>query len=256
MDTALNGVLIVAASIAVSVLVLFVVRRFSDLDSLRKHHEIASNFFLTLGTLYAVLVAFGIFVVWTGFKEAGSNLEHEASEVADLSRLSSLLPMPLGKNISDGLLEYLDAVAQDEFPAMAEGRDSQRTGEALRKLWQLYDTQQITTLQHQACYAESLKHLTSLSDLRRTRLFSSRGTVPDSLWVLLIAGGILLVAFTYFFGHGSFRSQALMTAVLAATLSFSLFLIASLDSPYSGVAQVTPHPFVVEMTQVAERAPK
>jgi hypothetical protein len=256
MDTTLNGVLIVCGSAALSVLLLLLVRRFSDLDSLRKHHEVTSNFFLTLGTLYAVLVAFGIFVVWTGFKDAGTNLQREASEVADLSRLSALLPMPLRKNISDGLMEYLDAVAQDEFPAMAEGRDSQRTWDAVHKLWQTYDTQQLTTPQYQASYAESLKHLTALSDLRRTRLFTSKGTVPDSLWILLIGGALLLVGFTYFFGHGSFRSQAIMTAVLAATLSFSLFLMVSLDSPYSGVAHVTPHPFVVELAHVAERAPK
>ncbi len=256
MDTTLNGVLLVAGSAALSVILLFVVRRFSDLESLRKHHEIASNFFLTLGTLYAVLVAFGIFVVWSGFKDAGTNLEHEASELADLSRLSALMPMPLRKNISDGLLEYLEAVAQDEFPAMAAGRDSQRTSVAIDKLWQSYDTQQLTMPQYQASYSESLKHLTALSDLRRTRLFANQGTVPDSLWVLLIGGGILLVGFTYFFGHGSFRSQAIMTGALAASISFSLFLIASLDTPYSGVAQVTPHPFVVEMAHVAATAPK
>jgi len=255
MDTALNGVLIVGGSAVLSVVALFLARRFSDLDALRKHHEIASNFFLTLGTLYAVLVAFGIFVVWSGFKDAGADIQHEASEVADLSRLSTLLPMPLQKNISDGLMEYLDAVVQDEFPAMAEGRDSQRTWNAMQKLWDAYDVQELKP-QYQASYGESLKHLTALSDLRRTRLFTSHGTVPNSLWILLIAGGILLVGFTYFFGHGSFRAQAVMTAVLTATLSFSLFLIASLDSPYSGVAQVTPRPFVVELEHVTARVPK
>lgn len=256
MDTALSGVLIVGSSTVLSVLVLFLVRRFADVDRLRRYHEVASYFFLTLGTLYSVLVAFGIFVVWSDYKEAATNLQHEATEVADLSRLSTLLPMPLRKNISNGLVEYLNAVVQDEFPAMAQWRSSQRTWDAVQKLWDAYSTEQLDTPQYQACYAESLKHLTALSDLRRTRLFASRGTVPRNLWVLLIAGGILLVAFTYFFGHGSIRSQAVMTAILAGILSFSLFLIASLDTPYSGVARVTPQPFVLELAHVAARAPK
>jgi hypothetical protein len=256
MDTALNGMLIVCGSVVLSVLVLFLVRRFADVDWLRKYHEVASYFFLTLGTLYSVLVAFGIFVVWSDYKEAATNLQHEATEVADLSRLSVLLPMPAQRNISNGLMDYLNAVTHDEFPAMIEGRDSQRTWAAVQKLWEAYDSQQLDTPQYQASYAESLKHLTALSDLRRTRLFASRGTVPDNLWVLLIAGGVLLVGFTYFFGHGSVRSQALMTAILAGTLSFSLFLIASLDSPYSGVARVTPAPFALELSHVAARAPK
>lgn len=256
MDTAFNGVLFVAGSIVSSVLVLYLVRRFANVDWLRTHHEVASYFFMTLGTLYSVLVAFGIFVVWSDFKEAATNLEHEATEVADLSRLSTLMPMPLRRDISDALMEYLNSVVQDEFPAMAEGRDSQRTWNAMQKLWGAYNTDQLNTPQYQAGYAESLKHLTALSDLRRTRLLSSRGTVPDNLWILLIAGGILLVGFTYFFGHESVSSQATMTAVLAGILSFSIFLIASLDTPYSGVERVTPLPFVMELAHVAARAPK
>ena len=256
MDSALSGVLIVGGSAVLSVIVLLVVRRFSDLDSLRKHHEITGNFFLTLGTLYSVLVAFGIFVVWSGYKDAGTNLQHEASEAADLSRLSTLLPMPLQKNIADALVEYLDGVIHDEFPAMARGRDSKRTWAAMEKLWTAYDTQQVNTPSYQAIYTESLRHLSALSDLRRTRLFTSRGTVPGSLWILLIGGGFLLVCLTYFFGHGNFRSQAVMTAVLTATLSFSLFVIDSLDSPYSGVARHTPLPFVVELDHLTARDSK
>ena len=256
MDTVLSGVLLVGGSIVISVLVLFLIRRFADVERLRKYHEVASYFFLTMGTLYSVLVAFGIFVVWSDYKEAATNLQHEATEVADLSRLSTLLPMPLRKDISNSLIEYLNAVVQDEFPAMAQRHDSPRTWDAVQKLWEAYNAKQPDAPQYQAIYAESLKHLTTLSDLRRTRLFASRGTVPGNLWILLIAGGILLVAFTYFFGHGSVRSQAIMTAILAGILSFSLFLIASLDTPYSGIERVTPRPFVMELTHVAARAPK
>jgi hypothetical protein len=256
MDTTVDGVLLTSISMLFSVAGLLLVRHYVDIDWLKRHHEVASYFFLMIGTLYAVLIAFAIFVVWSNFKDAGTNLEHEATEVADLSRLSASLPDPYRKNISTALMEYLSAVVEDEFPAMKQGRDSQRTWDAVQRLWDVYGTFRPETPQMQAYLAESLKHLTQLSDFRRTRLFTSRGTVPASLWWLLVSGGILLIAFTYFFGHESVWSQASMTAALAGILAFSLFLILSLDSPYSGVAQVTPRAFQVELIHVAARVPR
>jgi hypothetical protein len=253
MDTVLNGVFFIVGAMVFSGAGLLLVRRYLVVDWLKRQHEVASYFFLMIGTLYAVLIAFAIFVVWTGFKEAGENLEQEANEIGDLSRLSTVMPDPLRQNIRTALLEYLNSVMEDEFPAMAEGRESQRTWDAVQKLWNVYGTGQPNNPQMQAYYTESLRHLNELSNARRIRLFTNRGTVPLSLWCLLCSGGIVLVAFTYLFGHESVWSQAGMTAALAGILAFSLFLILSLDSPYSGVARVSPASFKLELEHVTAR---
>ncbi len=256
MDTPMSVAIIIGASMLLSVAGLLVVRRCVSVDWLKRHHEVASYFFLTIGTVYAVLIAFAIYVVWSASKEAGTNLEHEANEVADLSHLSTAMPDPARRKIISGLMEYLNAVVDDEFPGMEQGRYSQRTWTAIGNLWNVYGAIQPETPQLQIYFAESLKHLTRLSDYRRTRLFASHGTVPSTLWYLLLSGGILLVLFTYFVGHESVWAQAAMSAALAGVLAFSLFLVWSLDSPYSGVASVTPEPFKLELVHVASRMPK
>ena len=256
MDTPMGAVIVIGTSMLLSMAGLLAVRRYADVDWLKRHHEIASYFFLMIGTLYAVLIAFAIYVVWSASKEAGANLEHEATEVGDLSRLSTAMPDPLRRKITPALMEYLNAVVEDEFPGMEQGRDSQRTWTAVQNLWDVYGAIQPETPRLQIYFTESLKHLTRLSDYRRTRLFASRGTVPATLWYLLLSGAVLLVFFTYFVGHESAWAQAAMTAALTGVLTFSLFLVWSLDSPYSGVASVTPHPFKLELDHVAARMPK
>ncbi|MFI5116511.1 MAG: DUF4239 domain-containing protein [Terriglobales bacterium] len=256
MDTSMGAVIVIGTSMLLSIAGLLVVRRYTNVDWLKRHHEVASYFFLMIGTLYAVLIAFAIYVVWSASKEAGANLEHEATEVADLSRLSMAMPDPVRRKITPALTEYLNSVVEDEFPGMEQGRESQRTWAAVQNLWDVYGTIQPETPRLQAYFAESLKHLSQLSDYRRTRLFASRGTVPATLWYLLLSGGVLLVVFTYFVGHESVWSQAAMTAALTGILAFSLFLVWSLDSPYSGVASVTPQPFRLELAHVAARMPK
>ncbi len=256
MDTPMSAGIIIVTSMLLSVAGLLVVRRYVSVDWLKRHHEVASYFFLMIGTLYAVLIAFAIYVVWSASKEAGTNLEREAAEVADMSHLSTAMPDPIRRKIVPALMEYLNAVVEDEFPGMEQGRDSQRTWTAVKNLWDVYGAIQPETPQMQIYFAESLKHLTRLSDDRRTRLFASHGTVPSTLWYLLLSGGVLLVLFTYFVGHESVWAQAAMSAVLAGVLAFSLFLVWSLDSPYSGVASVTPGPFKLELVHVASRMPK
>lgn len=256
MDTVLAGVLLISVSMLLSVIGLLLVRRYVSVDWLRRHRELAGYYFLMIGTLYAVLVAFAIYVVWGAFKDAGTNLEHEATEVADLSRLSTAMPDDLRRNITAGLMEYLNAVSQDEFPAMEQGRDSSRTWLAVQRLWDVYRDAQIDTPRLQAYFNESLKHLTLLSDYRRTRLFASHGTVPAILWLLLTVAGVLLVSFTFFVGHESVSTQAAMTGCLAGIVAFSMFLIVTLNRPYSGAARVTPEPFRLELSHVAARMPK
>lgn len=256
MDSPLFGVIVVLASMLLSVIGLLIVRRNVHTEWLKRHHELASCYFHTIGTLYAVLIAFAIYVVWGGFKEAGTNLNREATEVADLSRLSTAMPYELRKNISEALTEYLHAVVEDEFPAMAQGRDSDRTWAAVQRLWDAYGSAQPDTPRMQGYFNESLSHLTRLSDLRRTRLFASHGGVPLILWSLLTVAGVLLVGFTYFVGHESIATQAIMTACLAGVLSFSMFLILSLNTPYSGVGRAIPDAFKLELAHVAARTPK
>ena len=63
----------------------------------------------------------------------------------------------------------------------------------------------------------------------------------------------MLVAFTYFFGHESLAWQGAMTAALAGTLSFSLFLIIAYNGPFDGTTRVSPAPYKLELEHVLAR---
>lgn len=253
MDSPFFGTLFVCGSMLLSIIGLVIVRRYVDIEWLKKHHEIASYFFLMIGTLYAVLIAFAIFVVWTQFQDAGTNLEHEVNAVGDLSRMADGLPEPQHTQVRTAVLNYIHAVLDDEFPAMADGRESPRTWEALQALGDAYTNASIPDTKAQIFSAESIKHLNDLSNFRRIRLFTSRGTVPQLLWYLLYSGGVLLIGFTYFFGHESVKWQAAMTAALAGTLSFSLYLIVAFNGPFDGSTRISPTPYQLELTHVEAR---
>jgi hypothetical protein len=112
-----------------------------------------------------------------------------------------------------------------------------------RDLWLTYIRMEPRTDTQSAIYSESLSHLTEFTNSRRARLVASRGSVPPVIWAILIGGGGLTVAFTYFFGVRSLRAQTLMTAGVAATIAASFYLVLVLDNPFRGGVQVTPDAF-------------
>jgi hypothetical protein len=61
MDTPMGAVIVIGTSMLLSIAGLLVVRRYANVDWLKRHHEVASYFFLMIGTLYAVLIAFAIY---------------------------------------------------------------------------------------------------------------------------------------------------------------------------------------------------
>jgi hypothetical protein len=132
---------------------------------------------------------------------------------------------------------------------MSRGRPSLRTQAATDDLWRIYTDVEPQGGRESMLYAESLDRLNELSNSRRERLFISNDDIPLLIQVLLWGGGLLVLAFTYFFGVKSVRAQALMTAALAVLVAFILFLIVALDNPFHGSLRVSPEP----LQQVLER---
>jgi len=83
---ALSRPVVGSMALAVGGLVLF--RGVAPFEVLRKSNDVVGNYLQTLGSIYAVLLAFVMFVVWTQFNDARANVDREANELLDLFRTS------------------------------------------------------------------------------------------------------------------------------------------------------------------------
>jgi uncharacterized membrane protein len=242
MQTFILGLLVVGVSILLAHIGLRVVRRLVPLSTLESHHEVAGFIIGVLGAIYAVLLAFVVVVMWDQYGDARANIEQEANQLNSLSHLSQGFSEQSRRSLLSLMTDYAQSAIDDEWPAMAQGNESQRTQAALDNLWRTYLQIEPQTERESALYQESLSHLNELSASRRLRLYASRDNLPPVVQVLLWGGGIITIAFTYFFGVKSIRSQALMTAALAGVIAFILFLIVALDNPFHGYVRASPEP--------------
>ena len=249
MQTLILGVLVVGLSILLTHLGLRLVRRLVPLSVLETHHEVAGFIIGVLGAIYAVLLAFVVVIMWDQYGDARANVEQEANQLNDLSHLAQGFADPARERLLAAMRAYAASAMNDEWPAMAEGNDSPRTQAATDDLWRAYLEIDPQTNRENALYQESLSHLNNMSTSRRLRIYASRDDLPTVIQFLLWGGGLITIAFTYFFGVKSIRSQALMTAALAGVIAFILFLVIALDNPFHGYVRVTPEP----LRQVLER---
>src|SRR5262245_61240912 len=81
----------VGVVVALSLVGLTLTRLLVPRELLARTADPAGDYLQTLGTIYAVLQAFVVFVVWTQFNEARSFVEREANEIMDLFRTTQAL---------------------------------------------------------------------------------------------------------------------------------------------------------------------
>ncbi len=240
---ALSFFFVSAVTTTIAVLGLYLVRKKYPADVLKENHEVAAIIFNAFGVLYAVVVAFVVFVTWNGYDEATKNLQLEASQVLDIFHSAKAFPDPASKIIQDGLISYTNSVHNDELRRMAGGDIGIYSTDSLRNLIAVFDGMNDKSLPNRELYMESLRRLSNLAEYRRLRIFAGNDTVPPMVWLILLVGGLITVSYTYFFGVRNIRGQYIMTSALTIMISLILFLVYVLDHPFTGTGRVSARPF-------------
>jgi hypothetical protein len=231
------------SSVSVAGLLLF--RAVAPIADLHAAANELGNYLQTVGGIYAVLLAFVVYVVWGQFNEARSYLDREATALVDLHRTASGLPSSSRTAIQTGLRDYVDAVLRDEWPAMARGDEAtiDRIAELLEHVWlAIHACRPCNDCQH-TIFGEVLSRFNQLTDLRTSRLTAARARIPLAMTILLYTGAVLTVGSVYLLAFDKIWLHALVTAALAGAIAHILFLIRDLDDAFAGDWQVAKTPF-------------
>ncbi len=237
----------VILGIAVAEAGLAAVRALLPHPILAASNDVVGNYLQTLGTIYAVLLAFVVFVVWSQFNDARNYVEREANEVLDLFRTAKGLPAAKRAEVRRRLGAYVDAVLAREWQAMACGGNAQvfkDVGLLLELLWDELHAFEPVSECTKAIHAEMLVRFNDLSDARTNRLTSARLKIPMALKILLYNGAVFTIASMYLFSVDSWPVHALMTGALAGALSHVLYVIHDLDDAFDGDWQVPREAFI------------
>lgn len=233
---------------------LLTVRWFVRWENLRENHDVAGFTFGVIGAFYGVVLAFVIVAVWERFERAESEAQQEALALANLYNLANGFHDPMRLAMQSAVRDYTKVVLNDEWQAMSTnnyGGDS-RTADAL---W--------TTLIHykpadpaeQTLIDKSIDQMAQLNNARRLRYVYYSEDLPSVIWIVIYAGCLITIGFTYFFGIRRIRDQALMCGTFAALIGLTILAISELATPYSGAIHVSSQAFDAVLVGMATPTP-
>lgn len=208
-------------------------------------NEVAGFLYAVIGVVYGVLLAFVVLVVWERFNATDQAVTTEAADLVEVFRDTQEFPEPLRTQAQDGLRAYADEVMDSEWRSwVINGEVAPHTSpDPLNPVWAVYRRMQPETAVEATDFEHATERLHELERQRHLRHLASEATLPPLFMPVLIVGGVLTIGFSYFLRLESKWAQATMTAVVALLIAGSLFLIYSLNHPFTGLVQVDKEPF-------------
>jgi hypothetical protein len=235
----------IGGAVVLAVSGLLVVHHYVPFVVLDQSANAVGNYLQTLGTIYAVLLAFVVFVVWQQFNDARAHVETEANELLDLVRTVRGLPGEVRFPLLALAERYVQGVLGPEWVAMrrGEGQALEEGARVLDQMWDRLVEYEPRSECHKSLYEEALARFNDVSDRRSNRLSSSRLRIPVALRLLIYAGAAMTVGSLYLFAVRPFVVHVLMTAALAGAIGHLLYVISDLDDCFDGDWQVPRGPF-------------
>ncbi len=237
----LSGLLIIGGFVAVTVLIGTIVSKLFPQQIRQEHNDLAGFILAVIGVVYAVLLAFVAVTVWERFEAAETRSFEEASSLALVYRDADDFPQM--QEIRSALRSYVKVVATDEWPAMARGQQSPQANALIEQIDRIVRQLPVTSMRQEDVHQQMLAAMDRALRDREVRLTMSSTGISSVMWLVLVLGAVVTVAFTYLFGykHGPMRS--VMAGSLGLLIGLVLFLTVSLDYPFKGGITIGPEAF-------------
>jgi hypothetical protein len=249
--TAVLGLGMVLVAVGLSLGGLVLVRHRLAHTKLEPHHEVAGFIIAVIGVIYAVLLAFVVIIQWERFTTAEADASTEAQAVGNLYRDGIAVGrLDGGVDLANAVGQYADHLVSSEWPYMAKHQaEEPNTDEYLNAMWKEVTQLQTPSAADAGIVRQAVNDVSVASQMRRKRIQDSGSELPLPLWIVLLIGAALTIGFTYFFGLENFKAQAIMVSTLAAIIALSLFVILTLDLPYTGDVAAKPDALEAEINE-------
>lgn len=196
-----------------------------------------------VGEIYAVLLAFTIFVIWGQFTEVENLVIRECNSLDDLLRFSAWLNADRGAAIRRAVAAYAHRVLKYEWPALGQGRTDKQAEELFVEILggvvEAHPADEAQRLIH----ARLLEMAQQTGSYRGERIAKSLTRMPPTLSGLVrsIAAVLLLLVFIYPFQYQIVGGFCFV--LVSIVLFLADFVMKDTDNPIQGVWNVSPKPF-------------
>lgn len=240
MLSTLQSLLLIIVMVAGSLGFLALLYRLWPVEERRPHNDLIGWQITVLGTMYAVVLGFMLYAVWTNFELADGHAEAEANCLVNMVRSSQGLPDSERQQIEDLGREYVDQMLTQEWPAMARVNTTYTSEKTVQKLWAAVTKADTRNSSEQTSRDHVFAELSRMTEYRRLRQLQVISDLPGILWAVLISGAVVTIVSSCLFGGADLRLHFIQVGALALLVFLILLAIADINRPFQGAVHVQP----------------
>lgn len=207
--------------------------------------------FIALASSAAVLLTFSLVQAEGTFRHVEEQVAKEAAAMNDLDRTLTRYGDPRFAALRVPLRMYGEAIAGEEWELLHHGGQSKAADAHYLELSKSLRGIEPETHRQQLMYAEALRQLDDLSDLREERIEAAEVTLPAIYWFTALSVILLMILISA--GIEPTPERTLITVIIASAIGVLAALVIVFDAPFQGGGSISADPFRHALAQMAER---
>ncbi|MBV8904993.1 MAG: DUF4239 domain-containing protein [Acidobacteriia bacterium] len=198
---------------------------------------------LLIGSIYAVMYAFVIYVIWGQFTDVEKFVMRECYTLDDLLRFSHYMDADSTRAIRRSVAEYSQAVLQSEWQALAERGTDLAAEKCFATLMMVVIRIAPANAEQQAIQQRLIDIAREVGEHRDERITKSLTRIPPTLMGFVHAVSVALAALVFVYPFRNPLTGSACFGLIAALLLLANMVMTDLDNPFNGVYNVSSDPF-------------
>jgi hypothetical protein len=198
---------------------------------------------LLIGSIYAVIFAFVIYVIWGQFTDVENFMMRECNSLNEVLRFGDFLNSDARRAIRRAVGAYVQQVVRSEWPALGERHRDRSTEQAFSELLDAILRAAPTSPEESLVHQRLIDIGREAGQHRDERLTKSMTTIPATLIHLVhtLAAALALLMFVYPFHH--WVAGMCCFLLVSGVLFLANLVMTDTDNPFKGVYNVSPRAF-------------
>jgi hypothetical protein len=198
---------------------------------------------LLIGSIYAVIFAFVIYVIWGQFTDVENFMMRECKSLNELLRFSDFLKPDAGRNVRQAVADYVRRVVKSEWAALANRRRDKSSEQAFSQLLDTVLRIAPSDAQETVVYERLIDIAREAGEHRDERLTKSLTQIPVTLIHLVHTMALALLLLVFFYPFHQWFVGMVCFLMVATILYLANLMMTDTDNPFQGVYNVSPKPF-------------
>ncbi len=202
-----------------------------------------------IGTLYSVVYAFAIYVIWGQFTSVENEILKESGALKELLVFSQGLKEPAREPMVRAVKIYARGVAETEWRALSAGEDTDKTDKLFVTVISSVIEVNPADDAERILYQRLLDIINQASSHRDERLSLSAKRMPGTLRVFVTLTASMILFLLFFFPFRNVVLGMVAIGITSMLLFFAHFVLTDLDNPFEGTWNVGSTPFAELVTK-------